>query len=164
MGKLVIIPIVFFVGAAWLRSTVERTAATPVASKSTATDWKPASCEKKRLCITVYIAPWCGVCQASEPTFHAFQLLLPKLRPDVGFGLVIGNASPTQNLKMKEDLDPIDSFADDSGSLMRTQKINAFPTWVIRDQAGNEVFRKAGGFQVVSESQIEDLLTQYFKI
>ncbi len=61
----------------------------------------PANCSAKKYCITVFVAPWCGVCRSAEPTFRAFSQFLPSLRPEVGFGIVIGDASAADNAKKK---------------------------------------------------------------
>lgn len=124
----------------------------------------PNSCKEKQYCVTVFIAPWCGVCTSTEPTFHAFHNFLPKLRPNTGFGLVIGADSAASHAQKRTELMPIESITDDSGKIMQTRRIEAFPTWIVHDQSGKEVFRRAGGFSATTEEEISQVLTQLLKI
>src|SRR4051794_35168419 len=78
----------------------------------------PKNCLGKKYCVTAFIAPWCGVCNSTVPTFKALHNSLPKLRPDVGFGLVIGADSSAENLKKKKELSDIESYTDDTGDIM----------------------------------------------
>jgi len=118
----------------------------------------PANCVGKKFCITVFIAPWCPVCHSCEPTFRGLYKYLPKNRPDVGFGLVIGSDRPEKNAKKQKELEPIESYTDDSGSIMNTRHISAFPTWVVTSDSGEELSRQTGGLVVNAESQIPQAL------
>ena len=126
----------------------------------------PKSCSGKKYCVTVYIAPWCGVCKSSEPTFQAFNKYIQANRADMGFGLVIGAASADENLKKQTELAPLDSYTDDNGKLMKLREIRSFPTWVTTGPTGNEIYRVAGGLQVTSDAEypalIKKLLDQGF--
>jgi len=124
----------------------------------------PLNCKDKEKCIVVYIAPWCGVCVSSEPTFHAFHKYLPKLRPQIGFGLIVAAGSPNENAAKKNELLPIETYVDDSRNLLRARNIDRFPTWVVVDPQGNELSRMSGGFQVTAESSVEQALQEVLKL
>jgi thiol-disulfide isomerase/thioredoxin len=114
----------------------------------------PASCTGKKYCVTAFIAPWCGACRMTEPAFQSIHKHLQENPGEVGFGLVIGAASPEENAKRQQDLAPIESYTDDSGEIMQSRGIRAFPTWVTVDNTGKEVFRQAGGMKIPDESQV----------
>lgn len=121
-------------------------------------------CEVKPLCITVYVAPWCGACKMSQPTFQALNAYLPRHRKDVGFRIVVGGASPNEHHAEQKLLSPIQSFADDRGELMRRFGVQAFPTWIVSDPTGKVVSRKAGGLQISGDAELEALLSQFLQI
>ncbi len=118
----------------------------------------PTNCVGKEICITVFVAPWCPACHYSEPTFHAFQKYLPKNRPDIGFGVVIGASTAEENEKKKSELAPVESYADNTNQIMKLRQINAFPTWVITNAEGKEIHRQGGGIQVTQEAQVAQAL------
>jgi thiol-disulfide isomerase/thioredoxin len=124
----------------------------------------PSSCKNKNKCITVYIAPWCGVCRQTEPTLRALFLALPRLRPDVGFGIVIGGDSPGNHLKKQQELVPMETLIDETGTILDKRGVHAFPTWIINDKDGNELFRQAAGFNATTDQQLEEILSTFFKI
>lgn len=144
----------------WLSRSQARLVQKAVASGSRdlASVGVPTNCAGKKFCITVFIAPWCGVCRNSEPTFKIFNQYLSEKRSDIGFGLVIGAATAEQHLQKQKDLAPIESYLDDSGSLMKLRQIRAFPTWVATNQTGKEIFRQAGGMNLSSDSQMPEAL------
>ncbi len=119
----------------------------------------PKSCVGKKYCITAFIAPWCGVCQTSEPTFLALNKHLATAHPDVGFGLVIGADKPETNALKQNQLSSIESYTDDSGNIMKLREIRAFPTWITIDENGKEVYREAGGFRVTTDDQMPGLVS-----
>jgi thiol-disulfide isomerase/thioredoxin len=131
----------------------------PESTVSSVKNGMPASCDGKKYCITVFIAPWCGACRMSEPSFHALHKYLPTNRSDVGFGLIIGGASAAQNSQKQSELAPISSRKDDSGNIMSAKKIKAFPTWIATDENGKEIFRRAGGIQISGDAQISQTLS-----
>jgi thiol-disulfide isomerase/thioredoxin len=122
------------------------------------------NCKDKTYCITAYIAPWCGACQATEPTFRALQEMLPRLRPQAGFGLVIGASEPARHEEKKRELAPIEAYADDSGLLMKSRRVNGFPTWIVTDAKGKEISRMAGGITATNEGQLDQFLREYLKV
>ncbi len=151
----------FTEGQKWLRHRQQAKILSQVMTSGAlglATAGIPQNCAGKKYCVTVFVAPWCGVCLSSEPTFKAIQKYLPLHRTDVGFGLVIGTASASENSQKQKDLMPIESYVDDSGDIMSLRQIQAFPTWITTNENGQEVFRQAGGFQVSSEEQIPQIL------
>jgi thiol-disulfide isomerase/thioredoxin len=115
-------------------------------SSRTASEFKLQNCEGKKLCITVYIAPWCGVCNQSIPTFRAVHEHLPQLRSQAGFGLVVGGNSATSTIDDKiKELKPLEAFNDNTDKLIKYRRIRAFPTWIVTDDKGKEIFRRPGG-------------------
>jgi thiol-disulfide isomerase/thioredoxin len=122
------------------------------------------NCNAKKYCITVYVAPWCPACKASQATFQALHKYLPSHRPEVGFGVIIGAGKAIENEEEQKVLSPIESFADNNGAILKSRKIDVFPTWIINDQNGKEIFRQAGGFQISDENQVVMLMQQFFKI
>lgn len=124
----------------------------------------PITCKDKSKCITVYIAPWCGVCRNSEPTFWALQKYLEKNHPELGFGVVIGADSAENHAKKKSDLLGLAPIVDDSGEIIKFQRINSFPTWIITDEKGKEIFREAGGFAMTTDEQLSYVMKDFFKM
>ncbi len=120
-----------------------------------------AACEGKSQCITVYVAPWCPACKMSEPTFQMFHSYLGKNHPDIGFKIIIGGGKPAQNAEHQIALRPIAALTNDSGEIMQNLKVSAYPTWIVTDSSGNELFRNAGGLQLSKEEQVELFLKQY---
>lgn len=124
----------------------------------------PQSCAGKKLCITVYVAPWCGACRISQPTFKALNAYLPKYRSDIGFGVVVGGSSPHEHSSEQQKLSPVESLADNGGTILKNRGIKAFPTWIVNDSTGKEVVRKSGGMSLSEDAQIEMLLAQFLQI
>lgn len=118
----------------------------------------PKNCVGKKYCVTVFVAPWCPACHHSEPTFRSLHTYLPTNRPDVGFGVVIGAASKEENASKQKELSPIETYADDSNSIMKLRQIKSFPTWVTTDATGTELHRQGGGYRVTQESQLPEVL------
>lgn len=124
----------------------------------------PASCVNKKYCVTVFVAPWCPACNQSQVTFKALHAFLPNGRPDVGFGVVIGDGDSAQNMSKKRDLGPIDAIIDDSGSIMKSRQIASYPTWIVNDESGRELLRKSGGVTITGDEQVKALLKQFLGI
>jgi len=122
------------------------------------------SCQGKKHCITVYVAPWCPVCRASEQSFFAIQKFLQRLRPDTGFGVVIGDASAKDNARMKADLAYLEPFTDDTGLLMEMRQVDKFPTWIVTDGEGNETYRTSGGVRASDLSEVNAILVHFLKL
>ena len=118
------------------------------------------ACKMKTHCITAFVAPWCPVCKSSVSSFRLVEAYLKKYRKDVGLNIIVGAASAADNNKEAEHLQPLKVVADNDGEIMKAERIEAFPTWVVRDKAGREIFRKAGGLQIAQESQVEMLLRE----
>lgn len=172
MSKLHILSVAAFAVLTWQgyqmvqakrqsRSVQAEIPRTPIAKSEAA---KPSSCVGKKLCITVYVAPWCGACRISQPTFKALNAYLPKHRDDVGFSVVVGGASPNEHLAEQKKLNPVESVADDAGVILKSRGIKAFPTWIVHDSSGKEVVRKSGGMTLSEDAQIQMLLTQFLQI
>ncbi len=118
-------------------------------------------CKAKKTCITAYVAPWCGVCKASIPSFRLLNAFINEHRPDVGFNIVVGaGRNPNDNTNEASNLSPLKAVADDSGELMQASRIAAFPTWIVREQSGREIYRQAGGLQIAKAEQAELLLRE----
>jgi thiol-disulfide isomerase/thioredoxin len=122
------------------------------------------ACAGKKICVTVYIAPWCGVCRSTEPSFFAVNKFLPRLRPDSAFGVVIGAASIPENAQLKKHLAGLDAYTDDSGAVMRARGVNQFPTWIVTDGDGNEIHRAAGGFYASTAEEVSEILEKFLKL
>lgn len=124
----------------------------------------PENCNSKKYCITVYVAPWCPACKATQSAFFAIQKYIPEHRKDVGFGVVVGAASKGENEAEVNELKPVEAYADNSGQIMKNRNIKSFPTWIINDQSGQEIFRQPGGFQITDEGQVALIFKQFLKI
>jgi hypothetical protein len=120
----------------------------------------PASCAGKKFCITAFIAPWCGVCNQSIPAFRSINQYVSKSRSDVGFGLVIGAGESSENESKKKELSDIDSYVDQNGKVMDKRNIKAFPTWVVVNDSGKEIFRKPAGVNLPDESAVRTFLAE----
>lgn len=120
----------------------------------------PQDCFGKRYCITAFIAPWCEACNFTIPAFRSLKSYLEKNRSDVGFGLVIGAASPSENKQKKIELSDIESYTDDEQAIMKRRGIKAFPTWVVIDNQGAELFRKPLGLALPNEESVRSFLSQ----
>lgn len=118
----------------------------------------PRNCKDKKQCITVFIAPWCGVCTASEPTFKAMNEYLQKNHPEIGFGIVAGDGPPDELMQKTVDLSPIEVLVDNTGNMMSSRGIRAFPTWVVNGKSGEELFKEAAGFHGTSEQELQQLV------
>ena len=77
---------------------------------------------------------------------------------------VVGAGASSENDEEKQILSPIETVADNSGRIMKSRKISAFPTWIINDSTGKEIFRQAGSPQLSSDDQVPLLFSQFFKI
>ncbi len=124
----------------------------------------PMNCMGKKYCITVFVAPWCPACKASEATFRMLNDYIQKNRSEVGFGLVMGAGTPVQNKAEKDLLVPLEVTLDDSGEIFKNRRITAYPTWIVTDKTGRETFNRAGGLSVNDITQIPQLLSQYLKL
>lgn len=124
----------------------------------------PNNCMGKKYCITVFVAPWCPACKASEATFRMLNDYIRKNRSEIGFGLVMGAGSAEQNLAEKAVLTPLEVTLDDSGEIFKNRGITAYPTWIVTDKTGREKFNKAGGLSVADITQIPMLLAQQLKL
>ena len=124
----------------------------------------PINCMGKKYCITVFVAPWCPACKASEATFRMLNDYVRKNRSEIGFGLVMGAGSAEQNLAEQAVLSPLEVTLDNSGEIFKNRSITAYPTWIVTDKSGREKFNKAGGLIVPDITQIPMLLSQHFKL
>jgi hypothetical protein len=120
----------------------------------------PQSCAGKKFCITAFIAPWCGVCNHSIPAFRSINKYVSKNRTDIGFGLVIGAGEPGENQSKKKELSDIESYVDQSGAVMDKRNIKAFPTWVVVNDSGKEIFRKAAGINLPDENSVRGFVLE----
>jgi thiol-disulfide isomerase/thioredoxin len=118
-----------------------------------------AGCTGKSRCITVYVAPWCPVCRQSIPTMRLIDSYLAKNKPDVGINVVVGADRPEKIEEEAKELASLNALADISGEVMRANAVSVYPTWLVRDQAGKEIFRKASGIQIQSEDQVPIILS-----
>ena len=118
----------------------------------------PNSCVGKKFCITVFVAPWCPICKGSQATFKLVQQYISQNREDVGFGLVMSTGESDARRREKNILAPVEVTLDDSEIIMRNRRIAGFPTWIVNDGSGNEVFNKSGARTVKSISEVSDLL------
>jgi hypothetical protein len=117
-----------------------------------------SQCKAKKHCITAYVAPWCAVCKASIPSLRLIDSYVNENTTDIGFNIVVGAGQTSENDKEVEKLHPLKAVADNSGELMKSEDIKAFPTWVVRAKSGREIFRRAGGLQLSSPKQAEVFL------
>lgn len=124
----------------------------------------PANCSGKKYCITVFVAPWCPACQASKGTFKMLHEYLPKNRLDVGFGIVVGAGSRSENNYEKQQLAPIEVSVDESGQIFDNRRIKSFPTWIVNDANGKEISKKAGTPVINDQAQLPLLLEQFLGI
>lgn len=120
----------------------------------------PQSCVGKKFCITAFIAPWCGVCNQTIPAFRSIKEFVSKSRPDVGFGLVIGAGEPAENESKRKELADIDSYIDQSGGIMDKRNIRAFPTWIVVNDSGKEIFRKPAGVTLPDENAVRAFIAE----
>lgn len=118
----------------------------------------PQSCLGKQYCITVFVAPWCGACQSSEPGFLTMNRYIASNRPDIGFGIVVGAGTPSENQRKKDELSDLSSRVDEGDAAMKLRNIRAFPTWIATDLRGNEIFRKAAVYHMSSDQEVHALL------
>src|SRR5256885_1198106 len=86
----------------------------------------PENCKNKAKCLTVFVAPWCPVCTASQPSFFLLHQYIAEKRPEVGFGIVIGSDRPAAKTAKKAELKPIESIIDEDGSIMKNRQIHSF--------------------------------------
>lgn len=119
------------------------------------------ACKIKKHCITAFVAPWCPVCKSSVSSLRLIDDYLLKYRKDVGLNIVVGAAAPDSNDKEVSQLQPLKAVADNTGEIMKSEHIQAFPTWIVRDKMGHEIFRKAGGIQIAQQSEVEMLLREF---
>ncbi len=124
----------------------------------------PDNCAGKVYCVTAYVAPWCSACKITKTTFKALQSYLPKHRPDVGFGIIVGSGTEQENLAEQLDLNPIETFVDHQGVIFKNRQIQGFPTWIINDAQGKEIGRSSGGLQINSDEQLVLFIKQFLKI
>jgi hypothetical protein len=115
-------------------------------------------CNDKDRCITVYVAPWCPVCKSSQSTMRLMHNYFETKRTDIGLNVVIGADKPENNAKERDLLSPLSAVTDDSGEIMRANAVSAFPTWIVRDRTGKEIFRKSSGLRIQTEDQVPILL------
>lgn len=95
-----------------------------------------ATCASEK-CLTVLVAPWCGVCHAVAPDIVALRKRLDKA--GVGSRVIVGLA----------ELGPIKEFAAEFGSdalldpdgVMRARGV---PLFLVTDRSGNVLKRVAG--------------------
>ncbi len=123
----------------------------------------PKNCEGKKYCITVFVAPWCPYCKQTEPVFKMLNSYLLSSRPDVGFGIVVGQGTAEQNLAGSELLKPIETTLDNSGLIFKERSVVAFPNWIVYNSEGQIVINKTGSL-VLIESQMPALVTQFLGI
>ena len=119
----------------------------------------PNNCHGKKYCITVFVAPWCPICKGSQPTFKLLQQYISANRKDLGFGLVMSTGESEERRREKAAVAPIEVTLDDTQVIMRNRRIDGFPTWIVNDSNGNEVFNKSGARTVKSASEVDNLLS-----
>lgn len=124
----------------------------------------PNNCMGKKYCITVFVAPWCPACKASEATFRMLNDYIRKNRTEIGFGLVMGAGSSEENLAEKQVLTPLEVTLDDSGEIFKNRGITAFPTWIVTDKTGREKYNKAGGLVVPDITHVPMLLSKQLNL
>lgn len=128
---------------------------------------KPASqmiegtCVGKEFCLTVFVAPWNPACNNSISTFKALHQNLLKIKPDMGFVVVVGEDNMENLLRKKSELQPIETYTDSDGSFFRNRKIQGFPTWIVYNKDGQEIKRQNGEQRRTSLPELEDLVKKY---
>ncbi len=117
-------------------------------------------CPGKERCIVVYLAPWCPICEASQPFVQALGKYL-ETNPHLGLSVTIGNDSveaisaSAKKVGGNIRLDPNDEFS-------HAASISSFPTWLVLDRDQNVLSRFSGGAPrgvTFSNSQISEFLS-----
>lgn len=116
----------------------ERLAAEPVVLASLAgasVDW--SSCPAAK-CLTVYVAPWCGVCRASTGFIKAFVAAME--RAGVPARVVVGRGDPGQVAEYARDFGP-GALLDAEGKVPLTGGV---PQFIVTAQDGRVLKRQPG--------------------
>lgn len=124
----------------------------------------PPGCVGKSYCVMVYINPTCETCQDTERTIRAYDKYLPQVRKDVGFGIVIGNATKREIDKKYHSLFPVSSYADYEGVILKTRRVTQTPLWIVHKRSGEEVYRGNPEIQAASPNEVKNSLRDNFGI
>lgn len=96
-----------------------------------------ASCASDK-CLTVLVAPWCGICHQVAPDIVALRRLLDKA--GVGSRVVVGLAEAEPIKEFAAEFGP-DAMLD-PGGVMRARGV---PLFLVTDRSGN-VLKRVSGF------------------
>ena len=126
-------------------------------------DGTPVSIERGVPQAIVFLAHWCGHCQAEVPEVQAWldEGSLPNgvQLKSVATGTDVGRPNyPPSAWLTRESWTPPVLVDDASGSVSDAFGLPAFPYWVFADSDGNVVARWAGGLPIdVLDSIVNDL-------
>lgn len=106
------------------------------------------TCEGKKFCALVYLAPWCPHCRSA---LSHTQMLLQKSRfGDTGVRVVVGMGEPDQSAAMANKIahgvavDTDDKIARDLG-------IQGVPAYIVMDKEGTRILEGQEGYAWIIE-------------
>ena len=111
-----------------------------------------AACATEK-CLTVVVAPWCGVCHQVTPDIVRLRRFLDKA--GVGSRVVVGLSQELEELKGMAALFGSDSLLDPDGAL----NARGVPQFIVTDRSG-AVIKRVSGFPRGASSP--DELAAYF--
>lgn len=95
------------------------------------------TCEGRKFCAVVYLAPWCPHCVSSVP--RTKEMIQRFRSPELGVKVIVGlGKSPEQNQKFADSIAP-GVVIDSDTSLARKYGVRSVPSYTVLDQEGSAI-------------------------
>lgn len=88
-----------------------------------------AICEGKKVCLVVYVSPWCPACKGQLPFIKEVDSTV-KAYPGFGLEVIIGWDKRSRLLEMAQSLG-VHSLLDDRGSFATAASLSSVPSWYL---------------------------------
>ena len=94
------------------------------------------TCEGKKFCAMVYLAPWCPHCQSAIP--YTQEILARSRGGDLGVRVVVGLGDPSQNMAMAQKI-AMNVQLDNDKKIASEMGIQGVPAYFVFDKEGTKI-------------------------
>jgi hypothetical protein len=121
-------------------------------------------CAKTKVCLGVYLAPWCHYCQGAKPFVQAVRDRL-KASPNVGVKIIVGSA-PEEDLRaMAKEIGGTGLYLDGAGTFLKSTGARGVPQWITWTTGGKKLGVTPGAPGVApSEGAVDGWLRRQLKL